>query len=62
MTYKIVRFYFNGQRRVIKRNLSLDEAQNHCNDPETSSFSCKRKRNIRRTEQFGLWFDGYETE
>ena len=60
MSYKIVRMYFNGRPRTIKRGLSLEEAQKHCQDPETSSSTCKKAANVRRTETHGLWFDGYE--
>lgn len=51
MTYKIIRFYAPGQdkrRRLIKRGLTLEEAQAHCRDPKT------RKE--------GKWFDGYDEE
>jgi len=46
-TYKIIRFRFNGVNRTIKRGLSLEQAQAHCQDPETSGDG---------------WFDGYEAE
>lgn len=29
-TYKIVRMYFNGGRRTIKKGLTLEQAQAHC--------------------------------
>lgn len=61
-TYRIVRFYFEGGRRIIKRGLTLDEAQTHCSDPETSSSTCKKAGNKRRTKICGAWFDGYEKE
>jgi hypothetical protein len=62
MSYKIVRFYFNrpGYRRTIDRGLTLEEAQAHCRNPETSSSTCKLPVNRRRTRQAGPWFDGYE--
>lgn len=63
---RIVRFYVNHpqgtRRRVIKRRVLLSDAQAWCNDPETSSTTCKRSRNLRRTRLLGPWFDGYERE
>ena len=60
--YKVVRTFFkDGIRpRVIKTNLTLAEAQAHCKDPETSSKTCKKRENVRRTERYGPWFDGYD--
>lgn len=45
--YKIVRFYYNPNRksRTIKSKLTLEQAQAHCSDPKT------RKE--------GVYFDGY---
>lgn len=57
--YKIVRMYFRGGSRVIKTGLTLEEAQKHCSDPETSSRTCKKSVNVRRTKNLGPWFDGY---
>jgi hypothetical protein len=64
MSYKIVRFYFDNAipSRVIKRNLTLEEAQTHCRDPETSSRTCTKYHNRKRTARIGPWFDGYEKE
>lgn len=60
MSYQIVRHYFNSYRkRIIRRGLTLEEAQAHCNDPETSSKTCQRPENKRRTRRYGPWFDGY---
>ena len=61
-TYKIVRGYFRGGRRVIHSGLTLEQAQAHCKDPETSSSTCKRAVGLARTKSQGPWFDGYETE
>ena len=58
--YKIVRMYFNDiPSRTIARGLTLDEAQAHCSDPETSSSTCEKYVNRKRTERLGKWFDGY---
>jgi hypothetical protein len=48
-TYKIVRFFSDDRpRQTRKTGLSLEEAQAHCNDPDT--------------RKDGEWFDGYESE
>ncbi len=57
--YKIVRMYFQGGSRVIKRGLTLEEAQKHCSDPETSSSTCTTAVGKARTRRMGPWFDGY---
>jgi len=58
--YNIIRFYFRGGRRIIKRNVTLAEAQEHCKHPDTSSKTCTTKAGMRRTALMGDWFDGYE--
>lgn len=45
--YKIIRFRFNGDNRVIKTGLTLDEAQEHCQSEDTHGDG---------------WFDGYTEE
>ncbi len=60
--YQIVRFFFKDGREVIETGLTLEEAQAHCNDPETSSRTCKKRHNVLRTRERGPWFDGYEEE
>ena len=49
-TYKIIRFYKERHKssRVIKRGLTLEQAQAHCQDPST-----------RKEDE---WFDGYDSE
>lgn len=43
--YNIVRFFRDGTpKKIIKPNVTLHEAQTHCNDPKTSGDG---------------WFDGY---
>jgi hypothetical protein len=61
-TYKIERLYQNGGRRTIKTRLSLEEAQAHCSDPETSSSTCTRAEGRRITDRNGPWFDSYTEE
>lgn len=63
-TYKIVRFYRDGSKRpvTIETGLSLEEAQAHCNDPETSSKTATSKAGKQRTRLHGPWFDGYQKE
>ena len=60
--YNIVRFYQDAgiRRRVILERLTLEEAQAHCSDPETSSSTCTSKTGKARTRRYGAWFDGYE--
>jgi len=52
--YNIIRFKFDGYPRIVKRNLTLEEAQAHCKDPETSGSTCSD------LSKRGQWFDGYE--
>ena len=50
-TYKIVRFYAphrNQPNETVRTGLTLEEAQEHCSDPETHLK--------------GEWFDGYDEE
>jgi hypothetical protein len=48
-TYSITRFYQNPEEhsRVIATGLTLEEAQAHCQSPDTHGEG---------------WFDGYESE
>lgn len=58
--FKIVRHYLDRfGKRTIKTGLTLEQAQAHCNDPETSSSTCTKSVGKRRTRQLGAWFDGY---
>ena len=36
MKYKIIRFNFKSNNKVIKTGLTLKQAQKHCNNPKTS--------------------------
>ena len=59
--YRIVRQYFDSSRssRTIERGLTLEEAQAHCRDPETSSSTCTSKAGKATTRRVGEWFDSY---
>tara|TARA_R110000764_G_scaffold75375_2_gene152237 strand:+ start:153 stop:305 length:153 start_codon:yes stop_codon:yes gene_type:complete len=46
-TYKVIRFRFNGNSRTIKKGLTLEQAQAHCNDEKSAGNG---------------WFDGYNVE
>lgn len=59
--YKVVRRFSNSGRKVLVANyLTLEDAQEHCRNPEASSSTCTKPENIRRTRRYGSWFDGYE--
>jgi len=61
MLYKIVRLYKNDHpRRTIASGVTLEEAQAHCSDPETSSSTCTSSAGRARTRRTGEWFDGYD--
>ena len=62
-TYKIERLYRDHARRdLIATGLTLDEAQAHCRDKETSSSTCTEAENIARTAKLGPWCDSYTEE
>jgi len=67
--YKIVRQYYgkiradghiDAHRRTIETGLTLEQAQAHCNDPQTSSKTCTLPYPRSITRKHGEWFDGYE--
>lgn len=63
-TYKVVRFFADDEvpAQVVAVRLSLDEAQSHCKNPQSSSATADGKTARERTAKFGAWFDGYEEE
>jgi len=63
-TYRIVRMYAHPSMASewIDTGLTLEEAQAHCKDPETSSKTATDPRLNTLTAVFGDWFDGYEEE
>ncbi|MEJ7804106.1 MAG: hypothetical protein WKH68_12175 [Candidatus Limnocylindria bacterium] len=63
MSYDITRFYASDEpARTIARGLTLEQAQAHCKDPETSSSTATSDEATAHTRTYGLWFDGYEEE
>jgi hypothetical protein len=60
--YKVVRVYFNqpGSKRTILEGVTLEQAQKHCSNPETSSSTCKGSAGKARAKRLGPWFDCYE--
>ena len=62
-TYRIVRLHKDNRNRpCLRQGLTLEEAQEHCSDPETSSSTATVDTNIRYTKRHGDWFDAYEEE
>jgi len=64
--YKIVRQYENDRKpRVMRKNLTIEQAREHCEDPETSSKTAKRACNgdevrIEKWHKANKhWFDGF---
>jgi hypothetical protein len=64
MTYRIERMYFSDDfdTEVIRTGLTLEEAQEWCSDPETSSRTATLAEGVQRTARRGPWFDGYTEE
>ena len=58
-TYQIIRFFQEEDNEVIDTGLTLEQAQKHCNDPETSSSTATSADAEIITETWGAWFDGY---
>jgi len=62
-TYRIVRLHKDNSRRPVWfRGMTLEEAQAHCRDPETSASTCEEEEGKKYTERHGAWFDAYEEE
>jgi hypothetical protein len=64
VSYRIIRFYKDAypNKRTIARGLTLEDVQAHCQNPESSSSTCRLAVNKRRTKRMGQWFDGYSEE
>ena len=61
-TYQIIRFFKEEDNEVIDTGLTLEEAQKHCNDPETSSSTGTLGKAQYLTARYGAWFDGYTVD
>jgi hypothetical protein len=61
-TYKVTRKFFRGDDVLICTGLSLQEAQEHCQDPETNSRTATSVEAQALTDNFGPWFDAYDLE
>ena len=59
--YSIYRLFMDGGSEIIEQGLTLDEAQAHCRDPNTSSDTCDEETDALMQGR-GKWFDGYESE
>lgn len=60
--YKIVRRFLNGRKRTINTGLTLEQAQAHCQNPETSWTTARSSKARKRTRDNGPWFDSYQKE
>lgn len=56
--YEIVRFFQRGGREVIATDKTLEEAEEHCSDDESSSETCTTESGQALTRERGAWFDG----
>lgn len=63
-TYKIVRKYQAEDQadEEVETGLTLEEAQAHCDDSESSSRTCTSEEGVQRTQEKGAWFDAYYDE
>ncbi len=63
-TYRIIRMFARkaSSRRGLPTGLTLEQAQAHCRDLNTSSSTAWKTSAIQRTKRYGPWFDGYEKE
>jgi hypothetical protein len=59
-TYKVFRKFFKtGRKFTLIPSCSLEVAQAHCKNPESSSSKCTSKNAKRRTALYGNWMDCY---
>ena len=60
--YNIIEFRQDGDNKIVERGLTLEEAQEHCQDPETSSKTCEAPQRKQKARTLGEWFHGYVKE
>ena len=62
MSYSIVRMYRDKTHlnHIVRNVRTLEEAQEHCRDPETSSSTCTTPVGLELLKLRGPWFDGYQ--
>lgn len=63
-TYRVKRFFYRDEHpsEVIATDLTLAQAQEHCQDDESSSGTAVSAEMVALTAERGDWFDGYEEE
>lgn len=64
MAYKIVRFYERREQQDVRgmSGLSLERAQEHCSDPQSSWKTATGYKARSRTKKYGPWFEGFVRE
>ncbi len=64
MTYRIVRFYQSPSHgsETVMGDLTLEEAQEHCQDPESTRTTETGDGAVELTRRVGAWFEGYREE
>lgn len=58
--YRVIRYYFDGERELVGEYYTLDEAREHCSADEASSRTATSSAAMARTAERGPWFEGYE--
>lgn len=57
--YKIVRYYLHKGKRTLESGVTLEVAQAHTQDPESSWKTCTLPSRKAITRKHGPWFDGF---
>ena len=59
MAFTIYRIFTRGGKEEIKSYCTLEEAQEHCEDPQTDSRTCTGLELVQYTNEKGPWYDAY---